>query len=98
MSWTDLLPVTRGELKTLWSYVLDQSEHLTTIGEVIMAKVDELRDRFNVATSDIARKLDELRARVAEQDENLARELEPMVKQLEAMGQDPADPVPGSQN
>lgn len=96
MSWTDLLPVTRGELKALWSYVLDQTDHITRIGETIMAKVDELRDRFNVATSEIAAKLDDLRARLATQDEALARELEPMVAQLEAMGQDPADPVPSA--
>jgi hypothetical protein len=94
MSWTDWLPVTRGDLKNLWSYVMDQTEHITRIGEITMARVDELRARLAAATDELARDLEDLRGRLAQQDEALAAELEPMVARLEQMGTDPSNPVP----
>jgi hypothetical protein len=37
MTWRDLLPVTRGEMKRrmdeLWRYTLEQTDHVTAIGE-----------------------------------------------------------------
>ena len=60
----------------------------------LMARVDELRERLAAATDELARDLDDLRGRLAGQDEALAAELEPMVARLEAMGQDPQNPVP----
>lgn len=60
----------------------------------LMARVDELRERLAAATDEIARDLEDLRGRLAQQDEALAAELEPMVARLEAMGQDPQNPVP----
>jgi hypothetical protein len=94
MSWDYWLPATRSDLKNLWSYVMDQTEHITRIGEITMARVDELRARLAAATDEIARDLDALRARIAQQDEALAAELEPMVARLEQMGADPQNPVP----
>jgi hypothetical protein len=94
MTLWDWLPATKGDLKNLWSYVLDQTEHVTRIGEQTMARVDELRTRLNAATDELARDLDDLRGRLARQDEALAAELEPMVARLESMGQDPKNPVP----
>jgi hypothetical protein len=102
MTWwmDDYLPVSRGELdrrlQSLWSYVVDQTEHITEIGERTMARVDELRDRLAAATDELARDLDDLRGRLAEQDAALAAELEPMVSRLEAMGADPNNPVPSA--
>ena len=93
-SWRDWLPATQGDVRSLWSYVLGQTEHITRIGEITMARVDELRARLAAATDEIARDLDDLRGRLAQQDESLARELEPMVARLEQMGQDPQNPVP----
>jgi hypothetical protein len=93
----DWLPATRGDLRRLWSYVLDQTEHITTIGDVVMARVDELRTRLAAATDELARDLDDLRGRLAQQDEALAAELEPMVSRLEAMGRDPENPVPDAE-
>jgi len=95
MSWR-WLPATRGQVESLWSYVLDQTEHITMIGERTMARVDELRERLASATDELARDLEDLRGRLATQDEALAAELEPMVARLEAMGADPADPVPAA--
>jgi hypothetical protein len=94
MSWDDWLPATRRDLRNLWSYVLDQTDHVTKIGEVTMARVDELRARLAAATDEIARDLKDLRGRIAQQDEALAAELEPMVTRLEQMGADPQNPVP----
>lgn len=93
-SWRDWLPATQGDVRSLWSYVLGQTEHITRIGEITMARVDELRARLAAATDELARDLDDLRGRLAQQDESLARELEPMVARLEQMGQDPQNPVP----
>lgn len=94
MTWDDWLPATRRDLRNLWSYVLDQTDHVTKIGEVTMARVQELAARLNEATNEIARDLEDLRSRLAQQDEALAAELEPMVTRLEQMGQDPQNPVP----
>jgi hypothetical protein len=94
MSWDYWLPATRGDLQNLWSYVMDQTEYITRIGEATMARVDELRARLAAATDEIARDLEDLRGRLAQQDEALAAELEPMVARLEQMGQDPENPVP----
>jgi hypothetical protein len=94
VNWDDWLPASRGELKNLWSYVLDQTDHITRIGEITMARVDELRARLAAATDELARDLEDLRGRLAQQDEALAAELEPMVARLEQMGQDPENPVP----
>jgi hypothetical protein len=94
MSWTDLLPVTQRQLQNLWSYVLDQTEHITKIGEVTMARVDEVVARLGAATDEIARDLDALRQEVAGLDESVAAKFEPLVSRLEQMGQDPQNPVP----
>lgn len=94
MSWRDWLPATQGDVRSLWSYVLDQTDHITRIGEITMARVDELRARLAAATDELARDLEDLRGRLAQQDEALATELEPMVARLEAMGKDPQNPVP----
>lgn len=98
MSWTDYLPVTRGEferrLKSLWDYVLSQTEHITEIGENTMARVDEVVARLGAATDEIARDLDALRQEVAGLDESVAAKFEPLVSRLEQMGQDPQNPVP----
>jgi hypothetical protein len=98
MTWDDWLPATRADLKrdtkSLWDYVLSQTEHITRIGEITMARVDELRARLAAATDELARDLEDLRGRLAQQDESLAAELEPMVARLEQMGQDPSNPVP----
>ena len=94
MSWREWLPATQGDVKNLWSYVLDQTDHITRIGEITMARVDELRARLAAATDELARDLEDLRGRLAQQDESLAAELEPMVSRLEAMGRDPENPVP----
>jgi hypothetical protein len=94
-SW-NWLPATRRDLKTLWSYVLGQTEHITRIGELTMARVDDLRARLAAATDELARDLEDLRGRLAQQDEALAAELEPMVARLEQMGADPNNPVPAA--
>jgi hypothetical protein len=94
----DYLLVTRGELhrrlRDLWDYVMSQTDQITMMGEHVMARVDELRTRLAAATDEIARDLEDLRGRLAQQDEALAAELESMVARLEAMGQDPQNPVP----
>lgn len=80
--------------ESLWSYVLDQTEHITRIGEITMARMDDLAARLNEATNELASDLQALRDQVAQLDEGLAAQFEPMVARLEAMGADPADPVP----
>lgn len=59
-----------------------------------MATTDEIITRLNTATSTIATKLQELRDQVAGLDPAIAAKFEPLVAELEAMGTNPADPVP----
>lgn len=94
MNWDEWLPATRGDLKRLWSYVLDQMESITMIGEQTMARVDEVVTRLSAATDEIARDLSALRDEVANLDAGVAAKFEPLVTRLEEMGQDPQNPVP----
>lgn len=94
MPWDDWMPSTRGELRSLWSYVLDQTDHITMIGERVMAQVDDVAARLAAATDELARDLETLRQEVAGLDESVAAKFEPLVSRLEAMGADPQDPVP----
>lgn len=59
-----------------------------------MATTDEIVTRLNDATSRIAAKLQALVDEVAGGDAAIAAKFEPVVTELEAMGADPADPVP----
>jgi hypothetical protein len=93
MSWTDWLPATRGDLKNLWSYALDQTDHITKLGER-MAATDDLVARLDTATNELASDLAALRDEVANLDAGVAAKFEPLVNRLEALGADPADPVP----
>lgn len=94
MNLDDWLPATRRDLRNLWSFVLDQTDHVTKIGEVTMARVDEVVARLGAATDEIARDLDALRQEVAGLDVDVAAKFEPLVTRLEQMGQDPQNPVP----
>jgi hypothetical protein len=80
--------------ESLWSYVLDQEEHITTLGERIMTATDDLAARLNAATNELAADLEALRDEVAGSDAAIAAKFEPLVNRLEGMGADPADPVP----
>jgi len=98
-SWIDdYLPASRGELnrriKSLWDYALSQTDHITKIGEIAMARMDELASRLNAATNELASDLQALKDQVAGLDEGLAAQFEPLVARLEQMGQDPQNPVP----
>lgn len=59
-----------------------------------MATTDEIVTRLNDATTRIATKLKTLIDEVAGGDAAIAAKFEPVVTELEAMGADPADPVP----
>jgi uncharacterized coiled-coil protein SlyX len=59
-----------------------------------MAATDDLVTRLGTATDEIASDLADLRDQVANLDPAIAAKFEPLVARLEAMGQDPADPVP----
>lgn len=78
---------------SLWSYVLDQTEHITMLGVRVTA-TDDLAARLNAATNELASDLQALRDEVAGLDAGVAAKFEPLVSRLEAMGADPADPVP----
>lgn len=59
-----------------------------------MSTTDDLIVRLNTATDEIAHDLDDLRNQVANVDPAIAAKFEPLVARLEALGQDPANPVP----
>lgn len=94
MSYTLLRREIERRFESLWSYVLDQTEHITTLGERIMTATDDLAARLNAATNELASDLAALRDEVANLDGAVAAKFEPIVSRLEAMGTDPADPVP----
>lgn len=82
-----------ARFSSLWSYVLDQTEHITQLGVRVTA-TDDLAARLNTATNELASDLAALRDEVAALDGDIAAKFEPLVSRLEAMGADPADPVP----
>lgn len=82
-----------ARFQSLWSYVLDQTEHISMLGDRVTA-TDDLANRLNVATNELASDLQALRDEVAGLDSGIAAKFEPLVSRLEAMGADPANPVP----
>ena len=87
-AWRDWLPATQGDLKYLWSFVLDQTEHITRIGEG-MAKNKQ-------ALAELDAQIDELEAYVLSDDETDAAEVQSRVARLksvraQATGDAPAD-------
>lgn len=58
-----------------------------------MAATDDMIARLNTATDEIARDLSDLRDQVAGLDPAIAAKFEPLVARLEAMGQDPTNPL-----
>lgn len=82
-----------ARFESLWSYVLDQTEHITMLGARVTA-TDDLANRLNLATNELAADLQALRDEVAGLDAGVAAKFEPLVARLEAMGTDPANPVP----
>lgn len=59
-----------------------------------MASTKDVVARLAAATDELANDLTTLRGKIAAQDSDLAAELDPIVSRLEAMGQDPQNPVP----
>lgn len=82
-----------ARFQSLWSYVLDQTEMITMLGVRVTA-TDDLAARLNAATNELAADLQALRDEVAGLDAGVAAKFEPLVSRLEAMGVDPANPVP----
>lgn len=79
--------------ESLWSYVLDQTDEIATLGER-MAATDDLVARLDAATNELASDLSALRDEVANLDAGVAAKFEPLVSRLEALGADPSNPVP----
>ena len=93
MSYELLRREIEARFKSLWSYVLDQQRYITMMGER-MAATDDLVVRLDAATNELAADLAALRDEVAGLDAGVAAKFEPLVSRLEALGQDPTNPVP----
>lgn len=95
---------TRNEVNAaiaeLWMAHVDETEATTwSLQEMRnrMATTDEIVARLGAATDELARDLAALRDEVAGGDAAIAAKFEPLVSRLEAMGADPANPLPEPQ-
>lgn len=61
----------------------------------MMAQSDELVARFDAALNELADDLRSLRDEVAGSDDAVSAKFAPLIERAEALGADPADPVPG---
>lgn len=81
MTWRDWLPITRGEthrhIEALWSYALDQTEHITTLGDRMSKNSDAL--------AELDAQIDELEAYVLSDDETDAAEVQTRVARLRSV-------------
>lgn len=97
MSWLDdLLAWYRAPWTELSDVQRDLARHEIALLELRMhmSAVDDMVARFGAATDEIAADLQALRDEIAGDDAAVAAKFEPLVSRLEALGQDPANPVP----
>jgi hypothetical protein len=97
MSWlADLLAWYRAPWTELSDVQRDLARHEIALHELRkhMSAVDDMVARFGAATDEIAADLQALRDEIAGDDAAVAAKFEPLVSRLEALGQDPANPVP----
>lgn len=80
-------------LEAVTRLVNSHDDRISQLEEKVAA-TDDIVARLNTATDEIARDLAALRDQVAGLDPAIAAKFEPLVARLEAMGQDPANPVP----
>lgn len=85
------------QLSQLWEQIATETEATTRALlalEKHMSATDDLVTRLGAATDEIASDLADLRDEVSGGDAAIAAKFEPLVSRLEALGADPANPVP----
>jgi prefoldin subunit 5 len=77
-----------------WHRALQRLNHLINRLEITVTAVDDAVQQLNEATDEIARDLEALREEIQAGDTAAAEKLTPIIGRLQALGQDPANPVP----
>lgn len=62
--------------------------------EARMTTIEDVAARIDAATNQVAAELTAIRGELANRDQALADRLTPSIERLEALGADPANPVP----